>query len=874
MFPISLPWPDSQLLLTLPFAGLPLWVRGLILFFLVVIPIALVLFLYRYELRLVSHLTASFLLTLRLLVLALLLGLLGLQPVYAADQVRPLPGRVLIAVDRSASMDFADPQMPAGDKLRLARVLGLHKNTLPNIDAWLTRWIADHDLRRDPSFVDQAEPSDGRKRQLVHDSLLSAIDGLSRGAIARKLLESGLLTTRHEVELIGFHQHLLDAQLDDLDALFAQPAPTPDSPRLFTDLKVPLVTVLERSSTSTSKAPILGVIVLSDGQHNFGSSAFETANQLGQRKIPIFPVALGSTKWPPDLAIVSVRGPDSAIFKGVEVNVEVGVKIGGMKPGEYVLELHREGEMNPLASRILTHDGQDRLLTETFAQQFDKAGPQTLTATIRPKEQGKPPEKEITLQNNRLSTTLSVADDRAKVLLVDGEPRWEYHYLSTALSRDRLIDLDRILFDPPRLDESLSTEQTKALGLAARSWPEKLDALEAYQCILLGDIDPTKVSAEVRRRLELWVSDTGGTLILCAGKKHPPTSWPARTATGEEDPLQRLLPIEAPQILAPPAGLPLTLTRAGRDMAFMQLDTERDDNDTLWAGFPRPWPWAVGGRAKPAATSLASWLDPALANRPSHEQERANAIVARHNYGFGRVLYVGLDSTWRWRFRVGDLYHHRFWGQVLRWAASDRPLVVGNSAVRFGTTQATYRAGETIEVIARATSADPSPTGNDSSSQFPANLAAGVRFTRVTDQQQTLIPLERRVGQQRVIEGKWRDVPAGEYLAELVIPEWSEKLKDQAGNPLRAKIQVLASASQELHHLEMNRATLEELAKASGGKVWLPHEIEQLSETLQGQSVTEVQHVTLRLYQWPMLLPILAVLLGIEWMVRKWHALA
>src|SRR5262249_56976700 len=81
--------------------------------------------------------------------------------------------------------------------------------------------------------------------------------------------------------------------------------------------------------------------------------------------------------------------------------------------------------------------------------------------------------------------------------------------------------------------------------------------------------------------------------------------------------------------------------------------------------------------------------------------ERDNALVAWQNAGLGRVLYVGLDSTWRFRYRAGDTYHHRFWGQVILWAATDRALPVGNEAVRFGTRRPVYESGQEVEVMAR-----------------------------------------------------------------------------------------------------------------------------------------------------------------------------
>src|SRR5207244_10244232 len=98
--------------------------------------------------------------------------------------------------------------------------------------------------------------------------------------------------------------------------------------------------------------------------------------------------------------------------------------------------------------------------------------------------------------------------------------------------------------------------------------------------------------------------------------------------------------------------------------------------------------------------ALATFAEEAPSRLPS-ERDRTAALFARQHYGFGRVLFVGLDSTWRWRYRTGDAYHHRFWGQVVRWAASDKPLVAGNEYVRFGTRAPVYRQGGEIDLVVR-----------------------------------------------------------------------------------------------------------------------------------------------------------------------------
>src|SRR5262245_56052563 len=107
----------------------------------VVVPIFLVLWLYRYELRLVRRLTALALLVLRLAVVLTLLLVVCLQPIVAHATSEELQGRVLVAVDRSESMEVADPQRSTVDKLRLARALKLRVNTEVSTNVLLDDWI-------------------------------------------------------------------------------------------------------------------------------------------------------------------------------------------------------------------------------------------------------------------------------------------------------------------------------------------------------------------------------------------------------------------------------------------------------------------------------------------------------------------------------------------------------------------------------------------------------------------------------------------------------------------------------------------------------------------------------------------------------------
>ena len=128
-----------------------------------VVPVVLVLWLYRYELRLVRRRAAVCLLGLRLVAILLLVFLICLQPILARSSSEELHGRVLIAVDRSGSMDVADPQRPTVDKLRLALALHLVRDICP--DAQLLAWIEHYGKEGSPPWTAaDKEPEDAERR--------------------------------------------------------------------------------------------------------------------------------------------------------------------------------------------------------------------------------------------------------------------------------------------------------------------------------------------------------------------------------------------------------------------------------------------------------------------------------------------------------------------------------------------------------------------------------------------------------------------------------------------------------------------------------------------------------------------------------------
>jgi hypothetical protein len=350
---------------------------------------------------------------------------------------------------------------------------------------------------------------------------------------------------------------------------------------------------------------------------------------------------------------------------------------------------------------------------------------------------------------------------------------------------------------------------------------------------------------------------------MVAGKRAMPLAYAGR----DDDPLRKLLPIRQPQELDEPNGFRLALAPDAERTWFLQLADTAGGSREAWGRLPSHF-WAVVGEAKDGAEVLA-----AVPGKPP----RQAAVIARQNYGFGRVLYVGLDSTWRWRMKVGDRYHHRFWGQVAQWAASDRLLPTVNAAgtIRFGTREPTFPAGQDAEFVVRAT---------DAVRPLSPQALKGAKVIRLPDGPEGkespagLVPLTPAEGRPRELVGTLRDLTPGRYAVELEVPEWADQLRGPPGPdgraaPLRARFEVLPPDGEELADLSANRELLEQIATASGGKVYTPETLGELVEALTAKAATREETVRLPARRSWWVLGLVAVLLTAEWVLRKWSGL-
>ncbi len=622
-----------------------------------------------------------------------------------------------------------------------------------------------------------------------------------------------------------------------------------------TDLAAPIVDEIIRRPRDS----VAAVVLVSDGNHNAPSDLREAARTLRGLAVPVFTIGVGAATPPPDFAVDSVDGAHQ-VFAGDELPLEVSITHRGM--GARQLELVvRDGNV-VLGTDVLSVPEGDGLTRWPIAVTVEAAGRRRLTVSI-PTFAG-----EASAANNQLEVWLDVVDARAKVLYVDGAPRWEYRYLRDTWDRDPNVELESFLVPPPPQRQ------------LPDAFPREPDALFAFDVIVLGDVEPTLFTAAEHEFLMRFVEARGGTLIVISGPRSMPFAW-SRT------PLADVLPVELP--MPTPArghgariarnGPALSLTAVGEDAASCRLTPGRERNVELWGLLPPPR-WVLPIREVRDGSEVL-----AVAVADGRSDASGTPVLVTRTRGAGKVLFSGLDSTWRWRFRFGDLLYRRFWGKTVRWAVSGRLTAVDDVA-RLGTDRLLYEPGGTIRISALLQStprSDAEPVGIGTIDAIVRRDAtdAGKRVT-----------LTRTSGSHSVRRGAGRYEGAIDVAALLSWLRTSDPdsasaarsdaafevvldLPDVPGYANRAdrataRFAIERHLPNEALDLHCDHAALELLARESGGEYLRLDQIATLPDRLPEGRRTRERTSTHRLLDHPLALALaFAVLLTLEWILRK-----
>jgi len=468
------------------------------------------------------------------------------------------------------------------------------------------------------------------------------------------------LRKRHEVDIWRF--------AEDVEAVVRIPAadsgrtdaadwPERLAPR---GAETRLGAAVERALADGPAGTLAGVVLISDGRGNVGVDPVAAAQAAAAAGVTVQTVGIGAERpvdnvrlaelvvpprvFPGDrFAVTAFLQPHGLAGRTVRVELLAASATEGQEPVQIdvvEVELGPDGELVPLRFDVPGIEAAGRHVL--VARLADSAAVPGRADTSRRAE-------------------IEVVDRVTNVLLMAGGPGREYQFLRNVLARDRGFTVDVLLGTAA---DGVSQDARRVL----QRYPAGDDELGGYDAVVAIDADWRGVDPAGQSRLERWVAEESGGLVLVAGPVHT-EAWlgdPRSTA------IRDLAPVElgrSGSSLAsggePTRPRPLEFTRDGLEAEFLWLAGTRAMSEQLWREFPGVYSCFPVDRPKAGATEYARAVAASAGG--------GDLFLAGHAYGAGLVAWVGSGELWRLR-GIEPAAHERLVTQLLRHVSQGRMM--------------------------------------------------------------------------------------------------------------------------------------------------------------------------------------------------------
>jgi hypothetical protein len=480
---------------------------------------------------------------LRLFVFLVILVVL-LEPVVSQAQNMTVPSHVLVLIDVSESMAFADDRKNNQDLEDAALALGKMSEVarVPRLD--IAKGIVQ---RPEINVFQKPDP----KFKLQYYAFGDKLD-------AAPTRPAELKTWIGQLQATAPATHLGDALLQARDNFAGQ--------------------------------PLSAIFVLSDGASNGGVHPLEAAPSL---HVPVFTVPIGTL--PENIRLVTATAPQ-AVFPKDKVPVMLHIESSpGFVGKEAELTIKSEGKL--LESKRV-------LLKKTQFEELSFVLDPTLGEQLAPGQKGRhlkldigvtPLPGEANEVDNYTSQTVIIIDEKIKVLYVEGVPRWEFRYLKAILARDPRMSVKFLMTEgdpdlPSASSEYISREQL----------PVDAKSMFDYDMVILGDVPADFFTEAQLEGMEKLVSKNKGAFLMLAGRNYAPMTY-AKT------PIANLLPVKIGNGVQAiePSVFPYP-TPAGVESKIMALEDDPEENVLAWSVAKPLYEVPRLGGIKSGATILAT----------------------------------------------------------------------------------------------------------------------------------------------------------------------------------------------------------------------------------------------------------------------------
>ena len=604
-----------------------------------------------------------------------------------------------------------------------------------------------------------------------------------------------------------------------------------------------LTSALDQASRESSGLPMSGVIVISDGANNSGSSDDERATTLAatlaslrSRSLPVFAIGVGPESLEGDVELVRATAPRRALA-GSPVTAELLVKSSGGRKSVTV-DLNEDNHLLR-SQEVPVQNDSTTVARVTFTPSSPGVHHYTLAA--------KPASDDPIPDNNSQEFVVDVVDWKPKILYIEGEPRWEYAKLRESIAEEKNIVLVSALRSA---DGKFYRQGVENADELVNGFPKSEEELFKYDALFIGSMEATFFTFDQLKAVEQFVSRRGGTLLALGGARSFNAGGYGNT------PLADLLPIflngnqekstDSQTFKAAPAD-------RGRDHPAARLIDQPDANAKAWEQMPAITLPEVITDLKPGASVI-------LEARNVKEKNRVAPLLVEERYGRGKTMALLASDTWRWRMMLEfkDKSFETFWRNLMRYSVESAPRPVEAS-----TDKSSYGTSEQVRI--RASVADDKFIKiNDASVSAHVISASG----RAVD-----VPLKQTV------EGGFEGYTAvfhpeedGLYRVEVTARRAGSK-PGTTLEPAQTSFTV-GPLNREARDAAQHRELLKRIASETGGGYYTTGQVDKLLDDITHTENASSIRVSYDLWDMPINFLLVVGLAAGEWFIRKRKGLA
>jgi hypothetical protein len=230
-----------------------------------------------------------------------------------------------------------------------------------------------------------------------------------------------------------------------------------------------------------------------------------------------------------------------------------------------------------------------------------------------------------------------------------------------------------------------------------------------------------------------------------------------------------------------------------------------------------------------------------------------HVLLASQLYGPGRTVFIGFDSTYRWRYLAED-YFDGFWARLIDRVGRNKALG-GRFPFQVHLGKAGYRVGDQVTIGVRYTEA--------AAVAEASGLAAELE---VEGQPPDPLVFERAPDDPALLTATFPAERAGAYTLRITPATGVD-----AGATTRVSSTTfrVEPPRREVDEPSLNRPLLSDLARMTEGRVFNLPEVARLDQAIPIREVTRTIEDRDELWDAPLLSAIIVLGLTAEWILRK-----